>query len=568
MRIRALAWLACLCFTLMTAVSVAAPLDVPRMERAIDLRVSTGQFTGTVLVALDDKILISKGYGLADIAGKISNTPDTKFRLGSVTKQFTAASILLLQERGKLRVEDPVKKYLPDAPAAWDGITIFHLLTHTSGIPNFTSFPDYRSTESIAVTPEQLVARFRDKPLDFPPGSAFSYSNSGYVLLGYLIEKVSGVPYARFVQDNIFAPLHMKSSGYDSSKEKIALHATGYSMGAKGPEVAGYIDMSIPFSAGALYSTTGDVLRWQRALHGGRLLKPDSLRQMTTPFKQGYAFGLFVAPGPDGGQVISHSGGIEGFNTYVAHVTPGKVTVVVLANLNGPAADQIGADLVKVVQGAPGTLISDRVQKAASPETLQRLAGHYLGEGDVVYTLSQKEDHLLSQGAGQSLDLYPETDTEFFARAADLQVRFERDPQGQVTDFVLQSPGRTSTARRISDAEAQQRAEALARKVSEHQATPGSAEAVRRSLEEIAAGTPSYDRMSAELAQAVRTQLPTMQPFLKGQGAIKSIDFKTVGPAGGDVYNVSFEKGLVVGVSIVLSPDGKIQDERMGPPAP
>jgi CubicO group peptidase (beta-lactamase class C family) len=448
MRIRASAWLACLCLVL-----VAAPVNVSWMERAIDLRVSTGQFTGTVLVAQEGQILLSKGYGFADIAGKVANTPDTKFRLGSLTKQFTAASILLLQERGKLKVEDPVKKYLPDVPAAWNDITIIHLLTHTSGIPNFTSFPDYHSTESIAVTPGQLVARFRDKALDFPPGSAFRYSNSGYVLLGYLIEKVSGVPYARFVHDNIFEPLGMKSSGYDSSKEKITLHATGYFMGAKGPEIASYIDMSIPFSAGALYSTTEDLLRWQRALHGGILLKPESLKQMTTPFKGGYAFGLFVAAGPDGGRVIRHSGGIEGFNTYLAHVTPGDVTVVVLANLNGPAADQIGADLVKVMQRTPGTLISNRVQKAVSPEALQRLAGHYL-QGDAVFTLSQKEDHLLFQAAGQSGELYPESDSEFFARAADVQVRFENDSKGQVADFVLQSPGSSSTARRISDDEA------------------------------------------------------------------------------------------------------------------
>jgi CubicO group peptidase (beta-lactamase class C family) len=366
MSIRASTWLAALCFIFVAAVSVAAPLDVPRMERAIDLRVSTGQFMGTVLLAEDGKVIINKGYGMADIAGKIPNVPETKFRLGSVTKQFTAASILLLQERGKLKVEDPVKKYLPDAPAAWDGITIFHLLTHTSGIPNFTSFPDYRSTESTPTTPAQLVARFRDNPLDFAPGTAWSYCNSGYVLLGYLIEKVSGVPYARFVHDNIFEPLGMKDSGYDSSTVKIPRHATGYSPGKDGPEIAGYIDMSIPFSAGALYSTTGDLLKWQRGLYGGKLLKPESLKAMTTPFKNNYAFGLSVKPAPNGGQVISHNGGIEGFNTHLGYVTASKLTVVVLANLNGAAPDQIAGDLLKVAQGVPNILNSEGVIHALS----------------------------------------------------------------------------------------------------------------------------------------------------------------------------------------------------------
>jgi CubicO group peptidase (beta-lactamase class C family) len=218
-----------------------------------------------------------------------------------------------LQERGKLRVGDPVKTYMPDAPAAWDKITILHVLTHTSGIPSFTSFPDYRATEAQPTTPEKLVARFRDKPLEFQPGEKWNYSNSGYVLLGYLIEKISGEPYATFVQENIFTPLGMRDSGYDSNTAIIKHRAAGYAPGAGGPVHAGYIDMTIPHAAGALYSTTEDLLRWERGLFGGKLLSADSLRQMTTPFKSDYAFGLFVKV-TGGHKVIDHSGGIEGFN--------------------------------------------------------------------------------------------------------------------------------------------------------------------------------------------------------------------------------------------------------------
>ncbi len=173
--------------------------DVARMEQVIQSYVSGKRFMGTALVAQNGKVLLSKGYGFANAEWDIPNSPSTKFRLGSITKQFTAACILLLEERGKLKIDDPVKKYMPDAPAAWDKITIFHVLTHTSGIPSFTGFPDYRSTEAIATTPEKLVARFRDKPLDFQPGEKWSYSNSGYVLLGYLIEKISGQSYRDFV---------------------------------------------------------------------------------------------------------------------------------------------------------------------------------------------------------------------------------------------------------------------------------------------------------------------------------------------------------------------------------
>ncbi|HEY6230679.1 MAG TPA: serine hydrolase domain-containing protein, partial [Pyrinomonadaceae bacterium] len=242
-----------------------------RMEQIVQAYVP-GKFMGTVLVAQDGKIVLDKGYGFANLEWDIPNTPRTKFRLGSLTKQFTAASILLLEERGKLKIEDPVKKYMPDAPAAWDKITIFHLLTHTSGIPSFTGFADYRSREAEAITPEKLVEWFRDKPLEFEPGTKWNYSNSGYVLLGYLIEKISGQSYAEFVQQNIFTPLGMKDSGYDSNSAIIAHRAAGYTPGNSGPVNAGFVHMSIPFSAGALYSTTEDLLRWEQGLFGGKVL--------------------------------------------------------------------------------------------------------------------------------------------------------------------------------------------------------------------------------------------------------------------------------------------------------
>lgn len=165
----------------------AAAQDTARMEQIIQSHVADRSFMGTVLVTKDGHALLDKGYGSADLEWQIPNAPDVKFRLGSLTKQFTAASILLLEERGKLKVSDPVSKYLPDAPPAWSKITLYQLLTHTSGIPNFTNFPEYRSTEWKDTTPKELVDRFRDKPLDFEPGSKFSYSNSGYILLGYLL---------------------------------------------------------------------------------------------------------------------------------------------------------------------------------------------------------------------------------------------------------------------------------------------------------------------------------------------------------------------------------------------
>src|SRR5260370_27602185 len=166
--------------------------DAARMNEIVQSFVANHQFMGTALVARGSQIIFSKGYGSADLEWDVPNSPTTKFRLGSVTKQFTAACILLLEERGKIKTGDPVKAYLPDAPAAWDKITIFNPLTPTSGIPNFTGFPDYGNLEPFAATPAELVARFRDNPLGFQPREKWNYSNSGYCLLGYLLQEIPG----------------------------------------------------------------------------------------------------------------------------------------------------------------------------------------------------------------------------------------------------------------------------------------------------------------------------------------------------------------------------------------
>src|SRR5262245_18301388 len=191
-------------------------------------------------------------------------------------------------------------------------MTIFHVLTHTAGITNFTSFPDYPTSEPFATTPEILIARFRDKPLELEPGDRVNYSNSGYVLLGHLIERISGQSYEKFIQENSFTPLGMKDSGYDSNSAVIARRAAGYAPGPNGPVNAGFIHMSIPFAAGGLYSTTEDLLRWEQGLFGGKVLSAASLKKMTTPFKNDYAFGLTVMR-VNGRNWISHNGGIEGF---------------------------------------------------------------------------------------------------------------------------------------------------------------------------------------------------------------------------------------------------------------
>jgi CubicO group peptidase (beta-lactamase class C family) len=414
---------------------------VPRMEQIIQSYVAGKQFMGTVLVAENGKILLDKGYGFANLEWEVPNTPTTKFRLGSITKQFTAASVLLLEERGKLKTEDPVKKYMPDAPAAWDKVTIFNLLTHTSGIPSFTSFPDYEAKEAQTMTPQQLVDWFKDKPLEFEPGTKWNYSNSGYVLLGYLIEKISGQSYADFVQQNIFTPLGMKDSGYDSNSTLIAHRAAGYSRGKNGPVNAGFVNMTVPLSAGALYSTTEDLLRWEEGLFGGKVLKPESLAKMTTPFREDYAFGLGVSA-TNGHKMISHNGGIQGFNTSLAYYPDDKLVVAVLANLNGPFADQLAAQLGKVAHGEKVTLTSERKEIKVSPKILATYLGNYELAPSFSITVTLEGDQLMAQATNQRKNpLFAESETLFFLKVVDAQVEFVKNDKGEVTALILHQNG-------------------------------------------------------------------------------------------------------------------------------
>jgi len=435
-----------LCAGMRSSDSAQAPVE--RMDQIVRSYSDSHQFMGSVLVAQGDKVVFENSYGNANLEWNIPDDSLTKFRIGSMTKQFTAASILLLEERGKLSTDEYVKKYLPDAPAAWDKITIYNLLTHTSGIPSFTSFPDYRTSEGTPTTPKSLVDRFRDKPLEFQPGEKWDYSNSGYVLLGYLLEKISGQTYADFVTQNIFKPVGMKDSGYDSNSAVIPHRATGYTPSPRGPVNSGYIDMTIPFSAGALYSTTHDLLMWEQALYGGKVLSAASLKKMTTPYKQNYGCGLMITT-TKGHVKYEHGGGIEGFNTEMAYYPDDKLTVIVLANLNGGAPEDIAGKLAAVAHGDEAALQSERKEIKVPHEILAKYVGYYELAPGIFITMSLDGDRFFTQLTGQpKFEVFAETEKDFFLKVVDAQLTFEMDGKGKVTDLVLHQNGRDQTAKR------------------------------------------------------------------------------------------------------------------------
>ncbi len=538
------------------------------MDQIVQSYVADHQFMGTALVARGSQVLFSKGYGSADLEWNIPNSPNTKFRLGSVTKQFTAASTLLLEERGKLSVSDPVKKYMPDAPAAWDKITIFNLLTHTSGIPNFTSFPDYRKLEPFATTAAELVARFRDKPLDFEPGEKWSYSNSGYVLLTYLIEKITGEKYEKFVGENIFTPLGMKDSGYDSNSAIILHRASGYVYGKNGFENAGFINMTVPQGAGALYSTTDDLLKWEQGLFGGKVLQAASLEKMTKPFKNDYAFGLEVSTA-GGRKKIAHGGGIEGFNTDLEYFPEDKLTVVVLGNMNGPAPGQIAKQLAAVAHGETVTLPGERKEITVDAKVLSRYVGAYELNPGINMLITLEGNQLISKlGPQPPVPIFPQSETLFFAKVVDAQIEFPKDDgQGKASQLTLHQNGRDMVAKRLDAAAAQKAADAaaaVAQRFKDQKPMPGSEAALRKMIEDTRAGKPDYERMSSGLAAATRQQLPQLQSSLTQLGAMQSVTFKGVGPAGPDIYEVKFANGSLE-YRIWLAPDGKIDRANARP---
>ncbi len=542
--------------------------DAARMDQIVQSYAAGHAFMGSVLVARGAQVVFSKGYGSANLEWDVPNSPGTKFRLGSVTKQFTAASILLLEERGKLNVNDPVKKYLPDAPAAWEKITILHLLTHTSGIPNFTSFPDYAKLEPFATTAEQLVARFRDKPLDFAPGEKWSYSNSGYVLLTYLIEKITGGSYPAFVQENIFTPLGMKDSGYDSNSAVIPHRASGYVLSKDQLANAGFVHMSIPQGAGALYSTTEDLLKWEQGLFGGKLLRAASLEKMTTPFKSNYAFGLQVET-VGGHKVIQHGGGIEGFNTELAYYPDDKLTVVVLGNVNGAAPEQIAAKLAALSHGETVKLPGERKEITVDSKLLNRYVGAYRFTSGANMLITLENNQLFSKLGNQAaIAIFPESETMFFPKVVDAELEFSKnDDQGRPSQLTLHQNGRDQPATRLDDAESKRVADAAAataKRFKDQTPVPGSDAALRKMIEDVRLGKPNYDLMSSGLAAATRQQLPQLQATIVQLGALQAMTFKGVGPAGADIYLVKFENGALE-YRILVGPDGKIESANVRP---
>lgn len=398
-----------------------------------------GLFRGTVLVAKDGKPVFQKGYGQANDEWSIPNASDTRFRLGSITKQFTAAAILQQIEQGKLQLTDPVSKYYTDAPETWKGITIHHLLNHTSGIPSYTALPNFFAKESrIRRTPAEIIQLTQDKPLEFQPGEKFAYDNTGYILLGYILEKVTGQTYADYLDQKIFGPLGMKDSGYDLAEKIIARRAAGYAQDGKN---TGFLDMSLPYAAGSLYSTVGDLLKWDQALYNGKVISADSLAKMTTPGKGDYGYGLVIQE-KNGRKVIGHGGGINGFNTNMIRFPDQGVVSIALANQNTNAVGPITDNLARLYMGEKITPRAKREAIQISSTKFDELVGEYELRPGFVMKVFRDGDKFMTQATNQgAIEIFAMSESRFFPKVVDAEIEFERGADGKATTLILHQGG-------------------------------------------------------------------------------------------------------------------------------
>jgi CubicO group peptidase (beta-lactamase class C family) len=441
-----LAQLICLC-TLWLLLVNACPAQglVEKVDEYLKENLEQSHLSGEVLIARDGKVLLMRSYGLANVENAVPNTPQTKFRLGSLTKQFTAMATMMLQERGALRVQDSICKYLPQCPAGWQGITIHHLLTHTSGMPD----ADYTETILLPMSVTNTIEHLKSQPLMFEPGRAFRYSNANYVLLGYIIEKASGQSYASFIREKIFEPLGMKDSGYDDQRSILPHRANGYSLRGETVVNAAYVDMSLPFSAGGLYSTIEDMSKWDQAFSTEKLVSGKSLAAIFTPDKNVYGYGWYIAE-RFGRRYINHSGWIEGFANAIARFPEEKLTVIILSNQDGATVNTLARNLAGLVMGARQEAAQGHHVVHIDPRLLDAYVGQYELAATFIITITKEGDHLMAQATGRpKLELFPESNRKFFVKEYDAGIVFVENSEGRVTHSILSLNGRDAEAKKI-----------------------------------------------------------------------------------------------------------------------
>jgi CubicO group peptidase (beta-lactamase class C family) len=394
----------------------------------------------SVILAKGDEVLYRDGHGIANLEHNISISPDMVFRLGSLTKQMTTAGIMMLAEEGLLQVDDPITQYFPDYPTHGYTITLRHLMTHTSGIIDFLAIEEFSDIEKEDITAIDVIDFFKNAPMNFAPGEAYSYTNSGYVMLGAIIEQLSGQSYEDFVQERIFTPLGMSNTYHGDFKRIIPNRVTGYEMGADGYINSPYLSMSIPGAAGAIISTVDDMLAWNSALFAGEVVSMESLEKMTTPFTlnngelSNYGFGLAIQS-LRGQPMISHTGGINGFITYAAYLPESDVYVAVLGNTGFQSRVYEGNSMLAMAIADPYPSLETQ---SVDPDVLNSYTGAYQTIRGIHFDVSVADEALIvSINGGPALDLMAVADNVFYLDKSFTHLSFVESADTDNVDLVL-----------------------------------------------------------------------------------------------------------------------------------
>jgi CubicO group peptidase (beta-lactamase class C family) len=400
-----------------------------------------------VIVVRDGVTLFRKGYGLASVELGVPIRPEMSFRLGSVTKQFTAAAILLLAEQGKLSLDDEITRFLPDYPTHRRKITVRHLLTHTSGVANYTDLAGFEARQREDITPDRLVESFKGEPMLFAPGTRFEYDNSGYALLGVIVEKASGTTYEKFLKEEILDPLGMSRTADGRSEAILPGRVCGYSKRGGALVNAEYVSMSQHFAASSLLSSVDDLAKWDAALYTEKILKTGSIREMFTPYRlasgESTGYGLGWAITDEAGLVFQeHGGGINGFLASVSRVPSKRVYVALLGNSTNPELppEFLARHLAGMAAGRP---YPQRVAIRLDPGILDAYAGTYRIDPRSTRIVTREGDRLFTQrSGGPRFEALPSSATEFFYKGTFNHFSFEKDANGNVTGMTMYQEGR------------------------------------------------------------------------------------------------------------------------------
>lgn len=433
-----------------------------------------------VLVAKDGQVIYRKAFGMADLELNVPMKPEMVFRIGSITKQFTAIAILQLMEQGKLSLQDEITKYIPDYPMQGHSITIEHLLTHTSGIKSYTNVPEFRKMMRTDMTPEEMVEKIKPLPMEFAPGTKWNYNNSGYFLLGYIIEKVSGKKYAEYLQDNIFIPVGMTSTLYGDDTRIVMNRASGYQPGENGVVNADYLSMTLPYAAGSIMSTVDDLYKWNRALLDFKLVKKETLEKAWTGYKLAdgkdtrYGYGWFMSE-IHGSPTIEHGGGINGYLTSSIYLPQEDVFVALFSNNNGKAPEFSALRLAALAIGKP----VPATEITLSEEALKEYEGIYANEKGTEITVVMEEGRLFGvRPGGSRRKMMPVEKDRFIFENSLMYATFMRDASGKIISVVSDERGEVvtwnRTVKKIETKKEKSLSEELLDKyVGEYQIQPG-----------------------------------------------------------------------------------------------